>query len=234
MVWPVTPWPTRPASISTTRAPASWSRRAAVTPTIPAPTTHTSAVTSASSGANSGVAGAVSSERNPSSRIPTAAGARWHWFFGGTVTAMTAGSATRRRGVEPSRAPAIVRLDDTGWEVSHHRQSRRRDRLSAVAYRRHASSDPPGRVPPAVGHLAAGGRGVPRATAVGRGDPGALRRPRPGGHRRGPLARGDAHDRGCVKARSAERSHQRVAQRRARASACAATCTARSQASASI
>ena len=59
MVWPVTPHPTRSASISTTFAPACCSTSAAVTPTIPAPITHTSAVTSASSGPNDGACGAV-------------------------------------------------------------------------------------------------------------------------------------------------------------------------------
>ena len=44
VVWPVTPWPIRPASISTTRTPASCSSSAVVTPTMPPPITATSAV----------------------------------------------------------------------------------------------------------------------------------------------------------------------------------------------
>ena len=42
MVWPVTPWPIRPASSSTTRTPASCSSSAVVTPTMPPPITATS------------------------------------------------------------------------------------------------------------------------------------------------------------------------------------------------
>ena len=101
MVWPVTPRPMRPASISTTRAPASCSTSAAVTPTMPPPTTHTSAVTSVSSGANAGVSGAVSSQREP--LITVRPYLKWHWFSGGTVTAMTV--AARRSRARGSSSP---------------------------------------------------------------------------------------------------------------------------------
>ena len=65
VVWPVTPWPIRLASIRTTRTPASCSSSAVVTPTIPPPITATSARHVAVEPRERGASGAVSSQIEP-------------------------------------------------------------------------------------------------------------------------------------------------------------------------
>ena len=66
-----------------------------------------------------------------------------------TVCALMYLDKVRETGTRPDLVAGHSPARRHAWEVPHRR------------HRRNASSDPPGRVSPAIGHLAPGGRGVP-------------------------------------------------------------------------